>query len=121
MSESLLILYDYLMIPRDIAGYNDLFLKTAREHIQALESLLSSPSLPDIKEVFRHVHSLKGSSQIMGYQEIAKSCSEIIANIRPQGTILTADKELVSNLSTLVTELEKQINRVPEKMGDVAA
>lgn len=121
MSESFLILYDYLMTPRDIAGYNTLFLKTAREHIQALESLLSSSSLPDIKEIFRHVHSLKGSSQMMGYQEITKLCSEIIANIRPQGTILTANKELVTSLSLLVKELENQIKKVSEKMGDIAA
>lgn len=107
------------MTPRDTAGYNNLFLKSAWEHIKALDILLNSDNLPDQKEVFRHVHSLKGSSQMMGYKKIAEACSEIIAHIRPEGTILEASDELIKVIKKYLDEVKEQMTLLEsEKIGD---
>jgi chemotaxis protein histidine kinase CheA len=107
------------MTPRNIAGYNSLFLKTAKEHIQELERLLfSTTNQPNIKEVFRHVHSLKGSSQMMGYENIAALCTEIISNIRPKNTIIEANRENIESIEKLVKELKNQIQMMSEKIGE---
>ncbi len=107
------------MTPRDIAGYNMLFLKTAQEHIQVLELLLSSDKFPDAKEIFRHVHSLKGSSQMMGYQKIATICSEIISYIRPEGTIIQTNNEAIEQIKKSLDEVKKQLKQLEsEKIGD---
>lgn len=111
------------MTSRDISGYTSLFLKTAKEHIASLENMLKSQGKPvDWDDFFRHVHSLKGSSQMMGFGNISEVCSEIINNIRPQDSIVEVDGELTQILKLLVEKLKKQLRTLEsEKTGDVLA
>lgn len=57
--------------------FKDLFISSAREHIEALNSnLLSLEADPENQEVafelYRHAHSLKGASFMAGFEEIGK-------------------------------------------------
>lgn len=110
------------MTPGDTAGYIGLFLKSAKEHIQALEILLSSEKLPDTKEIFRHIHSLKGASQMMGYKDIAALCTEIIGYIRPEGVILKANEEHINSIKRTIEHIKERLRVLePEKMGEVVS
>lgn len=111
------------MTPGDISGYNDLFLKTATEHISAIENILSGvTSTENMEELFRQVHSLKGSSEVMGHNDISKTCSEIISCIRPGGNLVTVNGEIVDKLKTLTNDLKNQLQIFePENLGDTSA
>lgn len=115
MSSCFLILYDYLMTPRDNAGYNDLFLKTAYEHIDACQYLLSKSELADFEEFFRNIHSLKGSSELMGHIPLAKICEEIISLIRPDGVLLLPNTKLITLLQTLIGKAKNHLNLIQSK------
>lgn len=111
------------MTSADIAGYNDLFLRTATEHISAIENLLSGVSSTEkLEELFRQVHSLKGSSEVMGHNEISKTCSEIISYIRPGGDLVTINSEIVEILKKLTNQLKNQLQIFePENLGETSA
>lgn len=65
----------------DISSYNDLFLKSANNHLTEVKKLLSNIQIENKKqtfeEIYRHIHSLKGSSSVMGVNTIVTLCDEI--------------------------------------------
>ncbi len=103
------------MTPRDNAGYNDLFLKTAFDHIRICEDLLSNPQLMDFEEFFRNIHSLKGSSELMEHQTLTQICREMINLIRPQQDLLTPDATLNATLQNLIKKAKNQLDLIQSK------
>ncbi|HEX6926111.1 MAG TPA: chemotaxis protein CheA [Longimicrobiaceae bacterium] len=78
----------------DPSRYSELFHSEAREHLGTLTRLLleleRDPERPGVVEqLFRSVHTLKGSSAAMGYQsasEVAHALEELLARLR-QGSL----------------------------------
>ncbi len=66
----------------DLSTYNELFFKTADEHLNAIRAqvikLSGGINNEILSEIYRRVHSLKGSSSVMGYSEISDLCSEML-------------------------------------------
>lgn len=71
--------------------YLDLFKKTAFEHIDQSQEILNLQSINNnqAEELFRHFHSLKGSSAIMKYEQISKLCNELLNLIDKTGNTYT--------------------------------
>jgi len=66
----------------DMAQYQDLFVQTAKEYLSTLNNeLLRLEKTPDdheaIEAIFRAMHSLKGQSAAMGYQQTGYLCHVI--------------------------------------------
>jgi two-component system chemotaxis sensor kinase CheA len=60
----------------DVAAFQALFFEEADEHLLAIEERLlridqDSPSTEDLNAIFRAAHSIKGTSGMLGYPEIA--------------------------------------------------
>lgn len=91
--------------------YKRLFITTASEHVQLAESLLSkltnSQSDEAIKEFFRHIHSLKGSSNAMGYQEITSACDEIDALVHPLPDTYQFLPQNIEKISVLLSQTKQ--------------
>src|SRR5690348_9473201 len=104
------ILYDYLMQRNDISNYDGLFFETANDHITSCESLLiDTPQTVDMQEIFRHIHSLKGSSQMMGFENISNICQKLISIIRPDESVITVDSDGLTTIKQLFNDLKKQL------------
>jgi chemotaxis protein histidine kinase CheA len=115
---NLKILYDYLMPTHDISAYNALFLKSAKDHIDTIENSLSNIiSAQDKKTIFediyRRVHSLKGSSSVMQHDNISSTCTEIISIIHPEDKI--EEPKDISVISRLVNILKEQIKDIDDE------
>lgn len=115
LSLPLKILYDYLMESGDTSGYIVLYLKTARSHIVAIKSILAQQKPADMEELFRHAHSLKGSSDVMGQDSISKICGQIITLIRPRQTIQEANGQIISDIQELTKELDQNLQILETK------
>lgn len=91
--------------------YKQLFITTATDHIQLAESLLSqlanSLSNEDAKEFFRHIHSLKGSSSVMGYKEISSACDEIDSLIHPTSDTYQLLPQHIGKISDLLSQTKQ--------------
>ena len=101
-----------------ISGYDALFLKTAKEHTNAIEKNLTALATTydkevALQEIYRRAHSLKGSSTLMNYDVIAETCGKIIEIVHPRENI----KEIgdTAPLASLLQQLQTQIKEIEER------
>jgi two-component system, chemotaxis family, sensor kinase CheA len=103
----------------DLSKYLDLYVSEARNHISAFDSLIVSleqngSSASVINELFRHMHSLKGMSATMQFDQITElshAMEDLLGRIRSNEIFLSphlADLLLEGNdlISSMVTTLE---------------
>lgn len=105
------------MSTTDTSDYNALFITTASDHLNAVAKLLQQlPKDGDpgyiASEVFRHIHSLKGSSGVMGYQKISQLCDSIDALIHPDTNTFYIEKERTDEIQNLHTQLQEALDEI---------
>jgi two-component system, chemotaxis family, sensor kinase CheA len=104
----------------DPSRYAELFRSEAREHLGTLTRLLllleREPDRPGVlEELFRSVHTLKGSSAAMGYEaasELAHGLEHLLARMR-EGSV-RADAAVVDLLLQGADALETAVDRPSE-------
>ncbi len=70
----------------DMAKYLALYLDESRNHLKKLKNILEStltPSVAEVQEIFRLLHTLKGMSASMGYQSIATFVHSLENKVMP--------------------------------------
>jgi chemotaxis protein histidine kinase CheA len=102
------------MSATDISGYSELFFKTADEHIERVEEglkeVMKAVNPKEVtEEIYRHIHSLKGSSSVMGYNTISDLCSKIDELMHPEEDIYTITDHNIDELMSLVGTLKKDL------------
>lgn len=102
------------MSAQDVASYRVVFIKSALDHLNSIKSNLPNLSNPDLsesvlEEIYIHIHSLKGSSGVMGYSPISEICSEIDILIHPPDNYLKNKDEFFPKISGLINKLESEI------------
>lgn len=101
------------MTDTDLLSYRDLFIETAKEHVQKINSELANSSARDevMDEIYRRIHSLKGSSSIMGFSEISQLCTKA-------GDLLqNRDKE--SNIEDNLKIVQEIVNSIQQKIEEI--
>jgi len=71
----------------DLSQYKDLYIKTANEYIAKINKSLSflsdSTQRPTaIDELYIAIHSLKGQSNVMGYEAAGTLCADVQEKLR---------------------------------------
>lgn len=85
----------------DVSSYRGLFIETANEHVNIIDSLLLQKVESDERdEIFRRLHSLKGSSSVMGYKNIASLCDK------------AQDEKEVSQLKIVIADIREKISEI---------
>lgn len=110
----------------DLASYKDLYISEARESIsQISELLLSLEKTPNdeniIREIYRLMHSLKGSSATMGYssvEHLAHETENLLSLMRDGKLEVTSD--LIDLLLSVTDSLNDMINQIAEGMDPSA-
>ncbi len=102
----------------DLSSFKDLYIKTAKENLQALKNglfLLEQNGNDEkaIEEVFRNAHTLKSKSLLMGFDKIsdlAKSIEDKLYEARNKKTSPTKDVlETITNKALQIEKLLAQI------------
>ncbi len=103
------------MTDTDLLSYRDLFIESAEEHVQKINSELTNSSARKevIDEIYRRIHSLKGSSSIMGFSEISQLCTKAGDLLQDREKESTRDdnlkivQEIVNNIQQKIEEIKK--------------
>ena len=113
----------------DSNQYRQLFIEEAREHIDALTKLLltlekDQQNIEIVNMLFRSAHTLKGSSGMMGYndlQELTHAMEDIFDDMRkgnvPSSNLISVLLECVDALSSKLENIQNMV----EKEIDVAS
>ena len=113
----------------DSNQYRQLFIEEAREHIEALTKLLltlekDQQNIEIVNMLFRSAHTLKGSSGMMGYndlQELTHAMEDIFDDMRkgnvPSSNLISVLLECVDALSSKLENIQNMV----EKEIDVAS
>lgn len=104
----------------DMSKYKSLFLSDTGEHLDDLEGdLVQLEQKPDdkerIHEIFRHLHSIKGMSSSMGYEEMANLAhrlEDLMDCHREQGVAVKPEE--VDFLLRGLDEFRKQLKAITE-------
>ena len=104
--------------------YLSVFLDEAREYMESLnENMLKLEKDPEdmeiINEIFRVLHTLKGMSATMGFENMSKLChrmENIFDDLRNEKMKITT--ELMDTLFAGVDAIEKMIQMIAEGKGD---
>ncbi|MCD6546427.1 MAG: chemotaxis protein CheA [Thermotogae bacterium] len=104
--------------------YLSVFIEETREYLQLLnEKMLSLESNPDdievINEIFRALHTLKGMSATMGFENMAKLCHKmenIFDLFRNQKAFV--DSEIIDVLFAGIDTLEKMLQKILDDRSD---
>ena len=107
----------------DIKKYKDEFIEEVKEHIQILnQSLLDferdSQNREVLNEIFRSAHTLKGSSAMMGYNDMAElthAMEDVFDNLRKG---VEVPRGLLDTLFECVDTLEKRINKLEKGIDE---
>ncbi len=107
----------------DIKKYKDEFIEEVKEHIQILnQSLLDferdSQNREVLNEIFRSAHTLKGSSAMMGYNDMAElthAMEDVLDNLRKGAEV---PHGLLDTLFECVDTLEKRINKLEKGIDE---
>ncbi len=108
----------------DRSAYMGAFREEMLEHLQALtQGLLSLESHPEdpssVSEVFRHVHTIKGSARMMGFgqmSDLAHSVEDVLDDLRSGR--LRASPPLLDAMLTAVDLLRELVAGPPETGAD---
>lgn len=102
----------------DLSSYKGLYVKTAREYIvkmrDALTQLKNQPDSKDaIESLFISVHSIKGQSQVMGYQETGRLSSvvEITYRAAKEGQKIITPA-ILDGTASAIDWLDKSVNSI---------
>ena len=104
----------------DLTKYKDEFISEARENLQTLnESMLELEADPSKTEalntIFRSAHTLKGSSAMMGFEDMSKlthSMENALDELRHGGH---ASPELLDILFKCIDTLEEMVNNIDQE------
>jgi chemotaxis protein histidine kinase CheA len=71
----------------DLSQYKDLYIKTANEYIAKINKSISFLSDPAqlagaVDELYIAIHSLKGQSNVMGYETAGTLCADVQEKLR---------------------------------------
>jgi two-component system chemotaxis sensor kinase CheA len=105
----------------DLSAYLDLFVAEAREHIAAASGLAANvdereAGEPELRELFRHVHSVKGMAASMGFEAmsaLAHDAESLMDHLRQGRIAPRATTRRV--LSDALACLERMVDRAEAK------
>lgn len=109
----------------DLSAYKELYVKTAREYITKMrDSLPRLKNQPDSKEIietiFISAHSVKGQSQVMGYQQTGSLSSMIEMTYRAakegQKTITPT---IIESTASAIDWLDKSVNSIESEGKEI--
>jgi len=105
----------------DLSAYLDLFVAEAREHIAVASGLASKvderdAGEADLRELFRHVHSVKGMAASMGFEAMSSLAhdTESLMDLMRRGRI-APKAETRRILSDALLCLERMVDRAESK------
>lgn len=104
------------MSPINLSEYTELFISTAMDHILSSRDLLLSSSLSQsetLREVYRRMHSLKGSSSVMGYSSIQEVSQHIV-------DLIHENEELSDSIKDSILISLKKLEEDIKKIGPTA-
>jgi two-component system chemotaxis sensor kinase CheA len=109
----------------DLAGYTELFLAEAREHLATVNRLLlhleqEPDDVAAVDELFRAVHTLKGTSAAMEYRGVSRMAHALEHTLEGvRAGRAPVDPELVDTLLAAADALERELER--QAAGGAAA
>ncbi len=107
----------------DMSQYLGIFVEESKENIQSLnDSILELESNPESKnaidEIFRLMHTLKGTSATMGFQKMSKLCHTLESKLdEVRAGKKRVDESLIDELLSGLDRLNEAIENI-EKGGD---
>ncbi|BBJ27970.1 chemotaxis protein CheA [Athalassotoga saccharophila] len=107
----------------DMSQYLGIFVEESKENIQSLnDSILELESNPESKnaidEIFRLMHTLKGTSATMGFQRMSKLCHTLESKLdEVRSGKKRVDESLIDELLSGLDRLNEAIENI-EKGGD---
>lgn len=107
----------------DMSQYLGIFVEESKENVQSLnDSILELESNPDsksaINEIFRLMHTLKGTSATMGFQRMSKLCHTLESKLDGVRNGKTrVDEGMIDELLTSLDRINDAISNI-EKGGD---
>lgn len=107
----------------DMSQYLGVFVEESKENIQSLnDSILELESNPDSKnaidEIFRLMHTLKGTSATMGFQRMSKLCHTLESKLdEVRNGKIRVEESLIDELLAGLDKLNEAIENI-EKGGD---
>lgn len=102
----------------DTADYNNLFLTTAQDHLDAVTKLIDAAKNENLdasnaaSEIFRHIHSLKGSASVMGYEEIVKLCDLIDAVVHTDANTFYMDASSLPKVENYLSAAQQSLDKL---------
>lgn len=104
----------------DNAGYISLFLKTANDHLKTIRTVLakiedSNEKTNLIQEVYRNSHSLKGSSSVMGFTELANFSDKLAQLTHPENNFLSHFERNIAKAKKITDEIQRYISSIDTK------
>lgn len=123
-----MVQYKYRFSVKEVARMNEqylsVFIEESKEYLQLLnEKMLALENSPEdietINEIFRALHTLKGMSATMGFENMAK-LSHKMENIFDlfRNRRVTVETEIMDALFAGIDTLEKMVQRILEKGND---
>lgn len=114
------ILYDKTVQSNNLSSYKSAFISAVKEHVSHLTSLtetLANQAVTEelLKDMYLHLHSLKGESNVMGYMNISESCEKGLIFLKelkkdtPSSYIVQIISPLIVNLQHAIEAIEKDI------------
>lgn len=99
----------------DLSAYKTLYIATAKENMEKIKNglaVLAKDQTDNVatEEVFRHAHTLKTKSLMMGYQDIsdlAKSIEDALFGVINKNNVLTL--ELLNRLINISAQIKKSL------------
>jgi len=97
------------MSSTNLDEYITLYVTTAMDHLSAAISLATTPPISQSShdEIYRHIHSLKGSSSVMNVPVVTKLCEDILVLLRDTKKQSEINSNVVSLLHQARVELEQ--------------
>lgn len=113
------------MAQTDLSAYKNLYIKTAREYIAKMRTahaqLVNQPdSTEAIESLFISVHSIKGQSQVMGYQQTGNLSSivEMVYHEVKEGT-KSITPQILEGSATAIDWIEKSLNSIESEGKEI--
>lgn len=102
----------------DLSQYKELYIKTANEYIAKINTSLASLSDPiqlptAVDELYIAIHSLKGQSNVMGYEAAGTLCADVQEKLRIIKETKNYDeiesvREPIEKIKLAIADIEKE-------------
>jgi chemotaxis protein histidine kinase CheA len=105
----------------NLSAYKSAFISAVKEHLEKLTILtetLTNQSVTEdlLKEMYLHLHSLKGESNVMGYRNISESCEKGLIFLKELKKD-TPSSYIVQIISPLIITLQHAIEGIEEEIA----